>query len=45
MKTDTAIMEFSVNYHAITIREEDANSNLVLLQMPMKMDDAPTTKA
>lgn len=39
VKTDTAIMEFSDNSRAITIREEGANSNLVLLQMPMKMDD------
>ena len=41
VKTDTAIMEFSDNARAITIREEDANSNLILLQMPMKMDDVP----
>ncbi len=43
VKTGTAIMEFSDNSRAITIREEDANSNLVLLQMPMKIDDTPTT--
>ena len=40
VKTDTAIMEFSDNSRAITIREEDANSNLILLQMPMAMDKA-----
>lgn len=44
VKSDTAIMEFSDNSRAITIREEDANSNLVLLQMPMKVDDVPTPK-
>lgn len=41
VKTDTAIIELSSNNRAMTIREEDANSNLVLLQMPMKMDDVP----
>ena len=40
VKTDTAIMEFSDNARAITIREEDANSNLILLQMPMRIDDS-----
>ena len=40
VKTDTAIMEFSSNDRCMTIREEDANSNLVLLQMPMAMDKA-----
>lgn len=39
VKTDTAIMEFSDSNRCMTIREEDANSNLVLLQMPMKMDN------
>lgn len=44
VKTDTVIMEFSDNARAITIREEDANSNLILLQMPMLMDDVPTSQ-
>lgn len=34
VKTDNAVMEFSEPSRAITIREEDANSLLVLLLMP-----------
>lgn len=39
VKTDTAIMEFTDSTRAMTIREEDANSDLVLLQMPMLIGD------